>query len=59
MLLGFPLDYWNIDSIETMLASFGRMLMWKNVKDHLTRLMVRARVTDLQDVPQFFVVIEA
>jgi hypothetical protein len=33
--------------------------MWENDRDHLTRLMVRARASDLQDVPYFIVVIEA
>jgi hypothetical protein len=33
--------------------------MWENDRRHLTRLMVRARVTDLQDVPQFLVLTEA
>jgi hypothetical protein len=51
MLLGFPLD----DSIQSALTSFGRMLMWKNDRDHLARLMVRARVTDLREVPHFLV----
>jgi hypothetical protein len=32
------------------------MLMWENDNDHLTRLMVRAGVTDLHDVPQYLVV---
>jgi hypothetical protein len=32
------------------------MLMWENDNDHLTRLMVQARVTDLHDVPQYLVV---
>jgi hypothetical protein len=54
-----PLDFWNIDNIQTVLAPFVRMLMWENDRDHLTRLMVRARVTDLWDVPQFLVVTEA
>jgi hypothetical protein len=59
MLLGFPLDYWNNDNIQSTLASSARMLMWENDRDHLARLMVRARVTDLQDVPYFLVLIEA
>jgi hypothetical protein len=35
------------------------MIMWENEREHLTRLMVRARVYDLQDVPQFLVLTEA
>jgi hypothetical protein len=59
MLLGFPLDYWNNDSIQNAPSSFGRMIMWENDRDHLARLMVRARVTDLQEVPYFLVLTEA
>jgi hypothetical protein len=51
MLLVF---YWNNDSILSALASFGRILMWENDRDHLARLMVWARVSDLQYVPYFF-----
>jgi hypothetical protein len=59
MLLGFPLDYWNNDSIQNAPSSFGRMIMWENDRDLLARLMVRARVTDLQEVPYFLVLTEA
>jgi hypothetical protein len=38
MLPDFPLDYWNNDSIRLALASFGRMLMWENDRDHLADL---------------------
>jgi hypothetical protein len=53
--LVFPLDYWNNDNIQNAIASFGRVLLWENDRTHLTRLMVKARVTDLQEVPYFIV----
>jgi hypothetical protein len=53
MLLGFPLDYWNNDSIQNTLGSFGGLIMWENDRDHLARLMVRARVSDLTEVEGF------
>jgi hypothetical protein len=59
MLLGFPLDYWNHESIHSVIGVFGRVLLWENDKNHLARLLVRARVTDLQDVPHFIVFIDA
>jgi hypothetical protein len=55
MLLGFPLDYWNHKSIQSAIGVFGRVLLWENDRNHLARLLVRARVTDLQDVPHFIV----
>jgi hypothetical protein len=53
MMLGFPLDHWNNESIQNAIASFGHLMMWKNDRRHLTRLMVKTRVTDLQDIPHF------
>jgi hypothetical protein len=59
MFLGFPLDYWSNDNIQNALGCFGRMIMWENDRDHLALLMVRARVTDLREVPYFLVLTEA
>jgi hypothetical protein len=55
MLLGFPLDYWNHESIQSAIGVFGRVMLWENDRNHLARLLVRARITDLQDVPHFLV----
>lgn len=51
MLMGFLADYWEHHYIQNALASFGNLLYWHNDKRHLTRLIVKARVTDLQSVP--------
>jgi hypothetical protein len=59
MLLGFLLDYWNNYSIQSALASFSRMPMWENDRDHLARLMVRACVSDLRELPYFLVLTES
>jgi hypothetical protein len=59
MLLGFPLDHWNHTSIQCVIASFGRVILWENDVDYLTWLLVRARVIDLEDVPLFIVLIES
>jgi hypothetical protein len=55
MLMGFPLDFWNQESIQCAIASFGRVMIWKNGRSNLARLFVRARVTELQDVPHYIV----
>jgi hypothetical protein len=47
MLLGFPLDHWNHDTIQNAIASFGRVILWENDKRYLASLLVKARVTDL------------
>jgi hypothetical protein len=59
MLLGFPLDYWNSGDIQSWIASFGKIILWENDMHNLARLMVHARVTDLQDVPHFLVLTDA
>jgi hypothetical protein len=56
MLLGYPLDYSNTDSMQSFISSFDRMLLWENSRSHLARLLLRARVTDLQNVPHFLVI---
>lgn len=55
MLLGFPLDYWEEDYIETAIASFGRLTYWEEDRRNMFRVIIRAQVTDLEDVPQFIV----
>jgi hypothetical protein len=59
MLLGFPLDFWNNNCIQSAISSFRRVLLWENDRRHLARLMVKARVADLVDVPHFLVLTEA
>lgn len=56
MLMGFPLDYWNNASLQSAIGAFGRVLAWEDDQNFLARLIVRARVIDLDRVPQFIVV---
>lgn len=55
MLMGFPLDYWDTDYIQDAICSFGKVENWINNRSRLTRLLVRARVIDLQSIPQWIV----
>jgi hypothetical protein len=34
-------------------------MLWENDRRHLIRLMVKARVTDLSDIPHFIILTEA
>jgi hypothetical protein len=43
------------EHIQNAIGSFGRVLMWDPDDSDATRLLVRARVTSLQEVPQFIV----
>jgi hypothetical protein len=56
MLLGFPLDHLNLDTIQNAIASFGRVILWENDKRYLARLLVKSRVTNLHEVPHFIVI---
>jgi hypothetical protein len=58
MLLGFPLDYWDTEIIRNALPPFSHLIIWENNRSYCTRLLVKARVTDLQDVPHFIVISE-
>lgn len=55
MLLDFPLDYWAQRHVESAIAPFGRLTFWEEDRRHLSHMLVRARVIDLIDVPQFIV----
>ncbi|KAJ1266166.1 hypothetical protein BS78_08G130200 [Paspalum vaginatum] len=59
MLMGFPLDYWEQDYLDQAFCHFGHVLKWENDKTHLSRLIVKARVIDLESVPQFLVFSDA
>jgi hypothetical protein len=55
LLMRFPFDYWSSANIQNAIASFGCLILWENERDHLTRILVRSRITDLQDVPHYIV----
>ena len=53
MLMGLPQDYWDQDFIETVLGPCAKVLDWGNDPGNLARMLVRARVTDLEALPHF------
>lgn len=54
MLLGFPPDYQE-EFYQDAIGSFGKYLYWQKENRRLTRVIIRARVIDLQSVPHFIV----
>jgi hypothetical protein len=50
MLLWFLLDFWTTDHIQNAIASFEQVLTWDDDSSNLARLLVKARVTNLEDV---------
>jgi hypothetical protein len=57
MLIGFPSDYRSNEEIGDTIKSFGRLLYWQN-DNILARVIIKARVTDLQDVPHYIIISE-
>lgn len=55
ILVGFPLDCWAQGHVESAIVPFGRLTFWEEDRGNMARLLVRARVADLVDVPQFIV----
>jgi hypothetical protein len=45
-------------SFQMVVTSCGRVLLWENDRGFLTRLLVRAHVINLLDIPHFIVVSE-
>ena len=59
MLLGFPVDYWEQEYLDNAVCSFGRVVSWEKDFSKLARLIVKARVLDLESVPQFLILSDA
>jgi hypothetical protein len=53
------LDFWTHEHIQNAVGSFGRVLMWDPDPSNVTRLLIRTRVTSLQEVPQFIIFLVA
>nr|TKW02809.1 hypothetical protein SEVIR_7G037500v2 [Setaria viridis] len=57
MLIGYPVDTRGVEDIRDTIKSFGRLICWQ--KDNvLARVIVKARVTDLEDIPHYLVLSE-
>src|SRR5688572_33023522 len=57
MLIGFPPDSHSAAKIEDSIRSFGRMILWQKY-NVLARVIIKARVTDLIDIPHYLVLSE-
>jgi len=60
MMLGLPEDYYEDDFIDAVLGPFARLISWYKERTAIdsvvvTRLIVKARVVDLEDIPHFSV----
>ena len=55
MLLGFNLNFWEQHDIEKAIADFGKLLAWQEDSNHLARIIIKARVVNLKEIPWFIV----
>lgn len=55
MLMGFPPDYQEEQFYQDAIYFFGKFLHLQEEGRRLTRVIIRARVIDLQSVPHFIV----
>jgi hypothetical protein len=58
MILGFNVDYWKQKDIEKAIADFGKLLVWEEDPNHPARIIVKARVAELTEIPWFIVCFE-
>ena len=49
------MDYWKDEYVEQVIGPFGKIISWAADDKHLARILVRARVVDLESIPQFIV----
>ena len=55
MLLGHNVDYWSQAHVEKVLDDCGHVIAWEEDQNHLSRILVKARVVDLAEIPWFAV----
>jgi len=55
MLLGLDLDLWTQNLLEKAVSSFGQLMLWEEDHYYMSRGIVKLRVSDLDDIPWFFV----
>jgi len=55
MFLGFNVDYWSQNHVEKALADFGKLVAWEEDPNNLARVLVKARVINLEEIPWFMV----
>nr|TKW03715.1 hypothetical protein SEVIR_7G059900v2 [Setaria viridis] len=57
MLVEYPVDTRTMEEIKDTIRSFGRLIYWQ-MDSVLARVVVKARVTNLEDIPHYLVLSE-
>lgn len=54
MMVGLNLDLWNNALVDKAVSEFGRLIAWEEDGNHMSKILVRARVFSLDAIPWFF-----
>jgi hypothetical protein len=55
MLLGVNIDFWSDIQINKILGGHGQVIAWEEDPNHVARVLVKARVVSLEEIPWFIV----
>lgn len=54
MLIGLNLDLWTHPLVDKAISQFGKLIVWEEDQSHLATVLVKARVSALDEIPWFF-----
>ena len=57
MLVNYPQGCWNLDTIVTTVSQYGRLLVWNKENDIKSRILIKVRVFDIDEIPLSIVII--
>ncbi|CAM0912751.1 unnamed protein product [Alopecurus aequalis] len=57
MLVSYPQECWNLDTIVTTMAEYGRLLVWNRDNEFRARIIVKIRAYDIHKIPLSIVII--
>jgi hypothetical protein len=55
MLLGTNIDFWSDVHMNKLLGDHGHIIAWEEDPNHIARVLVKARVVNLEEIPWFIV----
>lgn len=53
MFLGFNPDFWNNQKVDKALSDWGSLVTWEEDPNNLARILVKAQVVSLEEIPWF------
>ena len=58
MIMNYPNECWNLDTIVTSFAQCGRLLVWNRDASNRSRILIKVRVHDIDKIPMSMVVLQ-